>query len=124
MSVSSWITGLFFALVIGNLLTKLFLKIIRKNIGYKKPNYKVVSPTILGIVEGAFFTVAVAFELPGVIVAMIAWVAAKMAAHWGTKSEKDVENIEAVRFSALLGSMSSMFFAMIGGLICSGKIWL
>lgn len=123
MNIIQWITGLFFVLVIGNLFTKLFLKIIREKIGYKKPDYIAVPPLVLGVIEGVFFTVAVAYELSGVVVAMIGWIGVKMAAHWGTKSEQDVTNIEAVRFTALLGSMVSLLFAMIGGLICSGKIW-
>lgn len=122
--VNQWVTGLFVSLVIGSIVTRLFLHIVRKRIGYVKPNYALVPYWVLGLVEGVFFTVAVAFNLPGVVIAMIAWMVAKMAAHWGSAESEVQPNIAAVRFSALLGSMISLFFAMIGGLICSGRIWI
>jgi len=118
-----WLVGFAVSLVLGAFATRKFLKIIRGEIEYKEPEYKVVPTWILGLVEGTFFTFAVAFDLSGVVVGMIGWIAAKMAAHWNTKTEQTTPNIEAVRFSSLLGSMVSLLFAMIGGLICSGKLW-
>ena len=50
---------------------------------------------------------------------------AKMAAHWGQESqEHQVSNIVTVRFLVLVGTMLSLLFAMIGGLICAGRLWL
>ena len=68
----------------------------------------------VGTFERAFFTVGVAAGMPGVLTAMMLWIAAKMAAHWGTRSEK-VHDLEALRLTALLGSLVSMMFALIGG---------
>jgi hypothetical protein len=49
---------------------------------------------------------------------------AKMAAHWGIESkEHQVKNIGTIRFLVLGGTMMWLLFAMIGGLICSGKLW-
>jgi hypothetical protein len=50
---------------------------------------------------------------------------AKMAAHWGKESQEHrVTNIVTVMFLVLVGTMISLLFAMIGGLICAGKLWL
>ena len=61
---------------------------------------------------------AVAFNLPGVGVSMIAWIAAKMAAGWNM--EKGAQ--KSGRWAALMGGLMSMMSAMIGGLICAGRL--
>ena len=59
------------------------------------------------------------------MIGMVAWMGAKMAAHWGKETlEQQVTNIVTVRFLVLVGTMISLLFAMIGGLICAGKLWL
>lgn len=116
-----WIVGLTFALAFGRVVPPLFLWLLRKNSDYEGHGDVLVPPWVTGMIESIFFTVAVAFMLPGVTVAMIAWIAAKMAAHWERK--ENVEDIVGLRFSALLGSMINLFFATIGGLICGGYIW-
>ena len=118
-----WLVGLLVSLFLGAIAARSFLKAVRKTIGYKAPSYKVVPSWILGLVEGTFFTVAVAFDLSGVVIAMVGWITTKMAAHWNAPSAPTQLNIAAVRFSSLLGSMVSLFFAMLGGLICRGTLW-
>jgi len=56
---------------------------------------------------------------------MIAWMTVKMATNWllVIKDEK-VAWKRHVAFSALLGTMISLFIALIGGLICRYKIWV
>ena len=68
----------------------------------------------VGTFERAFFTVGVAAGMPGVLTAMMLWIAAKMAAHWGARSEQ-AHDLEARRLTALLGRLVSMRFALIGG---------
>ena len=68
----------------------------------------------VGTFERAFFTVGVAAGMPGVLTAMMLWIAAKMAAHWGSQPQ-EIHDIEALRLTALLGSLVSMMFALIGG---------
>lgn len=68
----------------------------------------------VGTFERAFFTLGIAAGMPGVLTAMILWIAAKMAAHWGDRTEK-VHDLEALRLTALMGSLVSMMFALIGG---------
>ena len=58
------------------------------------------------------------------MIGMVAWMGAKMAAHWGKESQENrISNIVTVRFLVLVGTMVSLLFAMIGGLICAGKLW-
>lgn len=76
--------------------------------GEDLPGWKV------GTVERAFFTLAVAAGMPCVVTAMMFWVAAKMAAHWGTQTGP-VRDLGALRLTALLGSLASMMFALVGG---------
>ncbi len=58
------------------------------------------------------------------MIAMVAWMGAKMAAHWGKESQEHrVSNIVTVRFLVLVGTMISHMFEMIGGLICAGRLW-
>jgi len=68
----------------------------------------------VGAFERGFFTVGVAAGMPGVLTAMMLWIALKMAVQWGTQG-KDGQDIEAVRLTALLGSLTSMMFALVGG---------
>lgn len=78
----------------------------------------------IGLMERLFFIVGVAFWLPGIGVAMIAWITAKMAAGWN-KTESNSEGFKAEkrrRFASLAGGIVSMLAATIGGLICGGHI--
>lgn len=68
----------------------------------------------VGTLERAFFTLGVAAGLPGVLTAMILWIALKMAVHWGSRFEQ-IPGIEALRLVGLLGSLVSMLFALVGG---------
>lgn len=117
-----WIVGLLISIVVGHFVTIWTLRGLRRTFKYQPPSYRVIPPWINGVVERLFFTVVVAFDFSAVTVGMVAWIAAKMAAHWNTKQQ--IENIEAIRFSALMAGLVSMLFAVIGGLICQGKISL
>jgi hypothetical protein len=52
---------------------------------------------------------------------MIAWVAIKIASNWQIKKENETEEQRRMRFSILFsslqGSLISMIFSLIGGLI-------
>ena len=122
-----WVIGYGFALggsrAIGPVIHRLRMYLGNGNWPPKNTK-KEIPPWVVGLIEGVFFTTAVAFEMSGVTVAMIAWIAAKMAANWGARKFEGIDNIQAFRLSALLGSLASMGFALIGGLICRGTIWL
>ena len=125
MDVYRWVTGLTIALVFGGLVTQYYARRIKILVGEDDPEYRISIPVSIGLVESLFFTLGVAFHLSGVMMAMIAWMGAKMAAHWGDERQrKKVCNIGEVRFLMLTGTLTSMLFSIIGGLICAGKIWV
>jgi len=69
---------------------------------------------IVGTVERAFFTLVVAAGLSGVPVAMMLWIAARMAVGWSGRA-REIQDIEALRLTALLAALGSMMFALVGG---------
>jgi hypothetical protein len=127
-----WIGGLFFSLVIGQWLTKKSLLWIRGKI---KENAKKIdkikdedfndfygkeyfSPAITGSIERLFFTLLVGFNISGTATAMMVWAGAKMAANWAIVIGGAQEQWKRqMAFTGLLGTMISLFFALIGGLI-------
>ena len=125
MEALRWSVGLLVSLVFGGIVTLYYARRVMKLIGDEDPSYRLFIPLSIGVVENLFFTIGVAFNLSGVMIGMVAWMGAKMAAHWGKESpEHQVTNIVTVRFLVLVGTMISLLFAMIGGLICAGRLWL
>lgn len=70
------------------------------------------SGAFIGIVERPFFALAVGFNLGGCVVGMFAWCALRNVSLW-----QSVAASPARRFAALLLAFSSMFAALIGGLM-------
>jgi len=133
--LARWFFGLgIFALGIGWLCTNLFLKVIRIHINNKATERKEaeiynksiapldVPPWLVGITERTFFVILVAFDLSATAVAMIAWITVKMLCNWNILSGDKSITVRSSAFSALLGNLVSMLFALIGGLICGGHI--
>lgn len=124
MEIVRWVVGLSVALVLGGIVTQVYARRVRQLVGDQDPHYRISIPIALGAAENLFFTLAVAFNLSGLVIGMVAWMAAKMAAHWGKAiQEHRIKKIETVRFMVLMGTMLSLLFSMIGGLICAGRIW-
>jgi len=114
----NWVLGLACSLGIGWLVTHQFLIRLRRKFDVEKPDEgKAVPSWLTGLVERLFFTIAIAFHISGVPVAMVAWVSIKMATHWNRINTESVPDGRFLVFSGLLAGMVSMFFAMIGGLI-------
>jgi hypothetical protein len=97
---------------------------------YKKPNTKPdpIPGWLTGVVERLLFTLVVGLEVGAAAPAMMAWIAAKMLAHWSRTLPSDIPKEERAEhilgaFAALLASAASMIFALIGGLIAAGEIW-
>ncbi len=131
----NWLAGLFFSLGIGHGVTALFLWRLRlyMKLGDKpgpETLHKPVPPWLMGTCERFIFTMAVASELSGNVVGMMAWLALKMLTHWnrpGFDPKNEADQFKRVRFaqSAAVAGLISMTFALIGGLICNGEIpWL
>lgn len=124
--IARWLVGLVISLFAGHWVTSLFLDGLRerldrlrsRNAGAAWQGDAYVPAWITGLVERAFFTVAVGFNVSGAVVAMIAWTAAKMATDWNRLQGEREDPAGAL--TGLLGSLVSMFFALIGGLICRG----
>jgi len=75
---------------------------------------------LLGVVERFVFTVFVAASLKGAIAPMGGWIALKLAAGWQRRSvDKPYELllIRLLTLNALMNSLISLCFAVVGGLI-------
>jgi len=119
-----WSIGMSVALVLGAVVTELFVRALRScfNISIP-PSQRAVPAWLVGSIERLFFTVVVAFNISGTAVAMIGWITVKMVTNWNRPGCSGPE-FAPVALTALLGGLVSMFFALIGGLICSGNIHL
>lgn len=131
-----WFFGLgIFALGIGWLFTSIFLKVVRRFVSSKaaerretKRYGEIMIPLdvpswLVGLIERTFFTILVAFNMSATSVAMVGWVTVKMLYNWNILlREREDITIRSLAFSALLGNVVSMLFALIGGLICRGSI--
>ena len=124
---SIWLIGLVIvSLGIGQVVSFYSVKWVRKSnwVNFDDPDKDRKSKIpgwFVGSLERLFFTILVAFDISGTAVAMMLWIALKMARNLdflktGEKKEDDFGRRMFV-FSGLLGSMISMFFALIGGLI-------
>ena len=123
--VYRWATGLVFSVVVGSVVTRVFLTVLRR---YERlggdsdgnSDSRPVPPWLTGALERSFFTVIVALNISGAAVAMIGWLTLKMVTNWNRPGPpRDVTQVRWA-FSALLGGLVSMFFAVIGGVICRG----
>ena len=122
--MKEWTIGLVFSLVVGGITTWLFLKVLRLWLGIPpKPRLsdgsKGVPPWLTGATERFFFTVLIGFNVPGAPTAMIGWLALKLATNWNHPDWKEKPNARTFALSALLGGLVSMFFALLGGLVCA-----
>lgn len=116
-SVLSWIIGLSVSLLIGMVTGPILCSIRKKYTDEHKPKDPRIPPTLVGLIERLFFTILIGAEISGGGVAMATWIFVKMATNWnGFKDDR------AGAISGLLGSLISMFFALIGGLICRGRL--
>lgn len=78
-------------------------------------------PFLIGILERLFFTILIAFQVTGAGGGLIGWIGVKLAVGWGSVKEGKTAN-RALAFSGLLSNLTSLLFAVLGGLICNGTI--
>ena len=124
-----WIVGLAFALVLGQVITGLFLSMLRKNIGLtEKPRSedtpKRIPPWVTGTVERLVFTIFVGINAAAAPTAMIAWLALKLATNWNHPQWHSDPQTRIFAFSALLAGLISLTCAYVGGLIANGQIYV
>lgn len=124
--MKAWFTGLLFSLVVGGLVTWLFLKILRRSLCISPlfDDRKRVPPWLTGATERLFFTLLIGLGVEGITGPMIGWLALKLATNWNHPDWKDKPNARTFALSALLAGLISMLFAYIGGLLCASKISL
>ncbi|MBW1699010.1 MAG: hypothetical protein JRH18_05025 [Deltaproteobacteria bacterium] len=114
-----WILGLYISLFLGGFFTSLFRGYLMEKAGgseHEDQEPSGVQDWIFDSMERLFFTLAAAYSVGGAVVGMMIWMGMKMITHrfWPTGASRS--SAEAVRF--LTVSMSSMIFALIGGLFC------
>lgn len=89
--------------------------------------------SLLGIIEQLFFMVLIAADVSGVATGMLTWIFVKMASNWnlfyqaGSGEPSDIKSYETpnvrkarlrrLGYSGMLGTLVSLFFASLGGLI-------
>ncbi len=136
-----WIVGLSFSLFLGCFAAAKTVDLVRKKYIEKasvddsdleyfgtffgKPGLE----EKIGYVERFFFTICVAFNLSGLVIGIIMWVALKMLYIWApgfnalekfkdSEREKKTRLFSEFAMSSVLGSMVSIIFALIAGLFC------
>ncbi len=121
-----WLTGLVVvSLVGGHFTTRLFVDQLNKKVRTqdvdgpwdKVPDW--LRKRTVGLVERLFFTTIIAADLSGAPVAMIAWISVKGYFYWSTFEGKYPTQV----LIAVLGSLVSLWWAMVGGFICNGRLW-
>lgn len=120
-----WVIGLIFSIGLG-LVTGCFVNWLRHTkLGLPKRSDTVVPPPLTGSLERLFFTILVGLNVPGFPIAMMAWLAVKMATNWNrpTPTGGEPRDVRLWSFSGLLGGLVSMLFALLGGFICQGGWW-
>ena len=87
--------------------------------------------SLLGIIEQLFFMVLVAADVSGVATGMMTWILIKMVSNWNLisqgappkipilyeKSDIRKARLRRLGYSGMLGTLVSLFFASLGGLI-------
>lgn len=123
-----WLMGLVvISTLVGSLLTYLWYLTLAKIAGVDRDikGWKSVvteNGILTGIVERAFFVVAIATNMSGTAIAMVAWTVLKSSTLWASfigKGPSEATDGKRVQVS-LLASLGSMIIAMIAGKICSG----
>jgi hypothetical protein len=137
-----WIIGLFVSLIVGQFAAGVLTVKLRQYL-HKKPQFKIrpigdewrlyagidfypplkesersVPIWLTGPMERLFFTLIVAFQLSGAAIAMVAWITIKMFTSDTKRKERHAEDAFPFQFTGLLGNLTSMLFALVGGLIC------
>lgn len=129
MTLLSWTYGFLVSLLLGTIVSTIFIKLIRhfkdlKNIEKDKLDSKHrIGGFFIGIIERIFFTVCTAFNLSGLVIGIIGWLTIKMASnHNLLNGQERTSESRNLALSALLGGLISMLFAILGGLIARESI--
>ena len=119
-SLSVWGLGFTISCAIGHVAVAKFHRWLTHRLGVPRDLGARRTPLWLtGFLERVFFTLAVAVNTTGVLPAIIAWLALKLAANWQNRDDidGDAETKKNYKFSAIVTGLLSMLFAYIGGLV-------
>ena len=123
----SWSLGFLFSLGLGWFFTGVLHKGLRWYLNSEQPPEPHIAPWFVGMIERFIFTAFVGLVGASMVPAMIGWIAIKMAANWNRgrtndKRSMSEETVRALAISTLLVNLVSMFFSLVGGLICRLKL--
>lgn len=132
-----WLFGFgIVAIALGSLVTWFIRKVLRRYVEwYGVPRNELgideeteikhrLQPFLVGVFERTFFTVLLALNVQGVAAGLMLWVAAKMLSGWNRAQVDNFAN-RVRSFNALMMNLTSLMFAVLGGLIIHGdiKLW-
>ena len=142
----NWIIGLGVSLAVGQVATASFLIFLRRYVEQRHQEFREFSKKrklllflgldfyppidvserhvpawVTGPMERLFFTIVIVYDVSGAAIAMVAWITLKMLASRKYR-EKRAESVGIgsalpFEYAGLLGNLSSMFFALVGGLL-------
>ena len=142
----NWIIGLGISLAVGQVATASLLIFLRRYVEQRHVEFRQFSKKrklllflgldfyppvdvstrhvpawVTGPVERLFFTLIIVYEVSGAAIAMVAWITLKMLASRKYREERaksvGIGSALPFEYAGLLGNLSSMFFALVGGLI-------
>jgi len=142
----NWIVGLGVSLAVGQVATAYLLIFLRRYVEQRHQEFRQFSKTrklrlfvgldsyppvdvseknvpawVTGPVERLFFTTVIVYEVSGAAIAMVAWITLKMLSSRKYREERaksvGIGSALPFEYAGLLGNLSSMFFALVGGLI-------
>lgn len=95
-----------------------FLRWLSRLLGVPRdPHGKRTPPWLTGLLERVFFTIAVAVNAAGVLSAMMAWLALKLAANWQMRDDIPMADKTNYKFSSIVAGLLSMLIAYVAGLL-------
>jgi len=123
-----WLIGIVVvATVLGVILSFLWYRLLAAIFGIKRKfdNWRAFlteNGVLTGIIERAFFAVAIGFGLQSITIAMVAWAGLKNETFWRPYSQGRDPDWNSVSVS-LLATLGSMIIAIVAGKICSGDMF-
>lgn len=120
-----WLIGLVIvSTLLGAILSYFWYRALAKLLRVKREitGWKAIlteNGVLTGIIERAFFTVAIATNIGGVTIAMVAWTVLKSNTLWMAFIQKEKYEWNRVSVS-LFASLGSMIIAIAAGKICFG----
>jgi hypothetical protein len=118
--IPDWVLGLGVSILCGHIFTELFLRALRAcvKIDYSGPN--AVFPWIIGMLERLLITMLISLNIQAVGAFIGSWIMAKAALVWKDLTGSDDDRKRG--YTALLATLISVAFAVVGGAICTGEL--